>query len=144
MKRGSRVVQVREWTERLFRFQQSGLSVSQFCQREAVSPATFYRWRKKLGRSAVAARRASPSAGLRQNGRTSPRGSTAAGPASSVFRPVQLTAVAERAICLTVRLPGGTELAMDNDPALVELVVGKVLEQAARHPITGKRERSLC
>jgi transposase-like protein len=28
----------------------SGLSVSAFCRREGISPATFYRWRREVGR----------------------------------------------------------------------------------------------
>lgn len=37
------------WQDRLDRFDRSGLTVSQFCQREGCSPASFYQWRRKLG-----------------------------------------------------------------------------------------------
>lgn len=36
------------WRERLRRFSKSGLSVARFCEREKVSPASFYQWRRKL------------------------------------------------------------------------------------------------
>jgi hypothetical protein len=45
------------------------------------------------------------------------------------FLPVQLLAGAEGAVCLTVRLPGGVELAMTDHLPLAEMVVGKLLEQ---------------
>ena len=37
-----------EWRQRLRRFAQSKASVSEFCQREGVSVASYYQWRKKL------------------------------------------------------------------------------------------------
>ena len=38
-----------QWQERLARWRQSGLSISEFCRREGVSPPSFYQWRKRLG-----------------------------------------------------------------------------------------------
>lgn len=38
-----------EWGALLSRFARSGLSVEAFCQREAISVASFYRWRGLLG-----------------------------------------------------------------------------------------------
>ena len=37
-----------EWRKRIQRQQQSGLTVAEFCQREDVSTATFYGWKRKL------------------------------------------------------------------------------------------------
>jgi putative transposase len=37
-----------QWRSLLSRFSHSGLSVSVFCRREAVSTASFYRWRSQL------------------------------------------------------------------------------------------------
>jgi putative transposase len=37
-----------QWRTLLSRFSDSGLSVSVFCRREAVSTASFYRWRSLL------------------------------------------------------------------------------------------------
>jgi hypothetical protein len=39
-----------QWRSLLSRFSQSGLSVPGFCRREAVSMASFYRWRGLLER----------------------------------------------------------------------------------------------
>lgn len=36
------------WQQRFLRFQRSGLSVSAFCDREEVSTASFYAWRRRL------------------------------------------------------------------------------------------------
>ena len=37
-----------EWRKRIQRQQQSGLAVAEFCQREGVSAATYYRWKRML------------------------------------------------------------------------------------------------
>lgn len=39
-----------QWRSLVSRFTQSGLSASVFCQREAVSTASLYRWRGLIGR----------------------------------------------------------------------------------------------
>ena len=36
------------WRDRLSRFDGSGTTVKQFCQKEGVSEAAFYQWRKRL------------------------------------------------------------------------------------------------
>lgn len=38
----------REWEDRFRRYVQSALSVTEFCDWEGISTATFYNWRKKL------------------------------------------------------------------------------------------------
>ena len=43
------------WHALLTRFASSGLTVTAFCQREAVSVASFYRWRSLLGSGSDAA-----------------------------------------------------------------------------------------
>ena len=37
-----------EWRQRLKRQRKSGLSISEFCRREDLSPHTFHSWRRKL------------------------------------------------------------------------------------------------
>lgn len=37
-----------EWRSLLARYDGSGLGVAEFCRREAISAASFYRWRKPL------------------------------------------------------------------------------------------------
>jgi transposase len=36
------------WQQRLERFRRSGLTVSAFCDREGISVASFYLWRRRL------------------------------------------------------------------------------------------------
>lgn len=36
------------WQERLDRFEHSDLTISEFCQMEGYSTASFYQWRRKL------------------------------------------------------------------------------------------------
>lgn len=38
----------RQWRERLDRFDQSDLTIAEFCQLEGFSTASFYQWRRKL------------------------------------------------------------------------------------------------
>ena len=38
------------WQQRLDRFRDSGLTTSAFCDREGISPASFYAWRRRLQR----------------------------------------------------------------------------------------------
>ena len=52
MSRGSNQLKVKEWTSRFERFGKSGQSATQFCEAEGISTPSFYRWRRKLGRSA--------------------------------------------------------------------------------------------
>src|SRR5262249_51653247 len=36
------------WHQRLQRFARSGLSITAFCEREGISPPSFYAWRRRL------------------------------------------------------------------------------------------------
>ncbi len=36
------------WQQRLDRFRKSGLAVADFCEREGISTASFYAWRRRL------------------------------------------------------------------------------------------------
>ena len=47
----------RLWQQRLDRFRKSGLAVAHFCEREGISTASFYAWRRRLQADAA------PSAG---------------------------------------------------------------------------------
>ena len=52
-------VKLREmWRQRIERQRQGGLTVSEFCRREGVSSANFYRWKRKLrGKSSAKTKR---------------------------------------------------------------------------------------
>ena len=38
----------RRWQQRLDRFHKSGLTVADFCEREGISTASFYAWRRRF------------------------------------------------------------------------------------------------
>ena len=38
----------RRWQQRLDRFRTSGLTVANFCEREGISTASFYAWRRRF------------------------------------------------------------------------------------------------
>jgi len=40
---------VETWRERLVRFQDSGLTIKAFCEREGVSVSNFHAWKRRLG-----------------------------------------------------------------------------------------------
>ena len=48
MSRGSNPAKVQQWTDRLERYQKSGQTVSDFCQKEGISAPSFYQWKKQL------------------------------------------------------------------------------------------------
>lgn len=92
------------WRDRLRRFGRSNLSVADFCQREQVSVASFYQWRRKLDDTSTSTDRRSPT---REN-----------------FVPVQVAVVAE----LQVAFPNGTRLTL---PAHDHELVKRFIEAIA-------------
>lgn len=44
----SRTATCQAWIDRIDRFEKAAQSVSQFCNAEGVSPASFYQWRSRL------------------------------------------------------------------------------------------------
>ena len=52
MPRGHSPQKIRQWTERLKRFERSGVSVARFCQSEGISESSFYQWKRKLRKRA--------------------------------------------------------------------------------------------
>ena len=48
MARRSNGAKHEDWRERLKRFDSSGMTVTEFCQRERVSQANFYYWSKRI------------------------------------------------------------------------------------------------
>ena len=45
---GTRLKKLQEWTSRFERFENSGLTVVDFCESEGVSVPSYYHWKKKL------------------------------------------------------------------------------------------------
>ncbi|HUG89359.1 MAG TPA: hypothetical protein VML55_00910 [Planctomycetaceae bacterium] len=95
----------RRWRERLRRYRVSELTVAEFCEREDVSTASFYSWKRRLARCG---------AGGSNSGRPGQAGRTETGP---LFVPVTVRPVAG----VRIELPGGAvvELPRDADERLV-------------------------
>jgi putative transposase len=79
------------WRAVISQFEESGLSVSQFCEREGLGPASFYHWRSRLSSVDTRRRRRAPAAAVLP----APRGSfldlgTLAGASSSSRMEVRL------------------------------------------------------
>lgn len=100
------------WRERFRRYERSGLTVAAFCEREGVSTASFYAWRRKLSSDPVAPVVATHSA-------ETPR-----------FVPV---AVRSAATGVRIVPPGGAvvELPPDADEHLVRTCIQAAAAQAA-------------
>ena len=141
MPRGSSSAKVQEWTERLARFQKSGLSVARFCQREEVSQPSFYQWKKKLlasGQGKTLSGAKAPAASARDTtGFRSARSGE-----SPLFQPLTLMAAAQ---AVTIRLPDGSEIQMGDNLRVIESVIGQLLEvQPKLDAQTGQRRRAVC
>ena len=130
MKGGSSPVKVRQWRARLLRFQESGQTVAEFCRKEKVSEASLYRWRKELVNRVASSRSRTPSADLRPGASKSRRSTAPSERSASPFKPVQVKPGPPAAACLTVRLPGGVQLAVNNHLPVAEMVLVKLLEHA--------------
>lgn len=135
MKRGSGPEKMREWTERLHRFEQAGLTVGEFCLHEGVSSDSFYSWKRELrdaadGSSEWLEQPCSKQHPLNGSRRSTNHTKHAGAPA---FRAVRLMPGAATGSCLTVRLPGGAELIVTMDSTqLAMLLAGASLAASRR------------
>jgi hypothetical protein len=118
MSRRPDTIKVEEWNQRIARFRNSSQSVVDFCRAEGVSQPSFYQWKKKLG---------------------SIEPGVAGQPKSLAnvfepvdFKPVQIAATTTRQPGLKVRLPGGIELELGDDPKVIESVIKQLIESALR------------
>ncbi|HEY3393946.1 MAG TPA: hypothetical protein VGK58_14635 [Lacipirellulaceae bacterium] len=108
----------RLWRERLRRYRLSTTTVVEFCEREGVSTAAFYAWKRRLEGAAAQRRRTSPP--------------TAPPP---LFVPVSVRSAAGG---LRIELPGGAviQIAPSTDERLVEMCLQAALE--LRHAAEGQ------
>jgi hypothetical protein len=106
-----------EWRKRLQRHRRSGLTVARFCEREGVSTASFYSWRKRLG-------------GARTGGEGELPG----------FQPVRLTPAG---VPMSIHLPGGVqvEVPMENLEG-VRAVVGELMRHGTSGDVGGEAAAS--
>ena len=119
------------WRRRMQRFSRSRLTVAEFCDREDVSVAAFYQWRRKLvalGQSSAATARAQAQGGL--------RAPVVSGPPNG-FVPVRVW----QSSAIEVRLPNGVVLTLPaGDPEVLRqalLVVSQI--PAPAHRVTEGR-----
>jgi hypothetical protein len=103
------------WRERLVRFQDSGLTIGAFCEREGVSVSSFHAWKRRLGIG-----KHTPSSQRLAQGRSG---------AEPLFVPVNLTPGISAADVRIV-LPGGAVVHVPLEAD--ERVLALVIEAAAR------------
>ena len=128
MSLGSNPAKVRQWRDRLERYQKSGQTVARFCQKEGISAPSFYQWKKKLAGepSAGKARRIADSA--RQHVRAT-QGQGESPPTGSGFQSVELLPAPSSVT--TIRLPNGIEIELGSDLRVIDLLVKQLLERSA-------------
>lgn len=130
MRRGSDPDKVRQRTKRFYRFERSRCSVGEFCEKESISAASFYRCRRivaERGRGGAAP----AAAGQTGQAAVTTKGKVTVQPSAPPLRPVELASEPESHVCLTVRLAGGMRLDVRSPVGVVETALTKVLEQAA-------------
>lgn len=118
-----------EWRRRLLEFDRGNWTVAAFCRRVGVSPATFYQWKRKLGREID---RGKQIAWKRKLGReAADRGKPTARLGSSPpaappvrFIPIELTGQAS----IEVHLANGTRLRVPcREQEAIRTVIGALL-----------------
>jgi hypothetical protein len=119
MSEGSRSRKTQEWSQRLLRYSRSSQTVLEFCRSEGVSQPSFYVWRKKLKALDLTPL---PSSGA------SAQADNAVRPKS--FEPVSFAPPRAHQPGLQVRLPGGIELELGDDPNVTQAVVKQLIESA--------------
>jgi len=150
MKRGLDPLKVQQWTSRLERFSLSGVTVARFCRSEGVSQPSFYEWKRKLAAQAAAGE--PPVSKTRRQAAPATRKQRANGAASGSFQTVRLIGTAgldpsvttDRDPCLTVRIPGGIELALTDNLPMIEMVVDKLLETLTAKTLPAETGERSC
>lgn len=112
MSRLSKSERMHLWLERLDRFAESQLTVAEFCQREGISPPSFYQWKRRLSPNVRVA-------SARQR-RTEP----AAGSNSSGFTELVVNSPGSGAV---VSLPGSVTISLGADAEMAAMIVDRVL-----------------
>jgi len=114
MARGMDPAKVAQWTARLARFQDAGQTVPKFCEKEGVSPPSFYQWRRKL-------------AAMQQEKGTTGTRSSRRSKSDSAFQEVEVLPATS---AVTIRFPGGVEIEMGGDLRALDLLFGRLLNGA--------------
>jgi transposase-like protein len=123
------------WRRRWERFEESSVTVAEFCRREGVSQANFYQWRKRLTRCAKSAGQAATSgaAAAREQAGVAHGGQTA-------FVELALAAAA----VVEMELPNGVRVRVpaDHEPALGAAI--RAAGELARQAGNGRKEAGAC
>ena len=109
------------WQDRFQRFSSSDLAVARFCAMERVSVASFYHWRKKIGRQSL---RKVDSA-----------------PDHNVYPAFQPVTVVPAVPGVSVRLPGGTRIEVGAEHLDA---IRAVVAETVRVDRSGEADRSSC
>jgi hypothetical protein len=121
MAKQSGSVKAQEWRQRFDRYRASGATVERFCNRERVTIAAFYYWRKVFG--------------------TTPTNDSVASVRHGDFAPVRLVNSAS----VTVHLSGGTRLEIPMaDPESLEQAIRVLMREDARRADAQREEAGRC
>jgi transposase-like protein len=116
-----------EWRQRLKAQRKSGLSISEFCRRESLSPHTFHSWRRKLGATTG---KVAPARVGRQR-----RAASIASPRAAGFLQLPL-ASASQSPWIELSLADGTVLRVPQQNTAVVLAVLRELRGEPRSAIS--------
>lgn len=110
MVRGPHTKKVKEWTDRLRRFNDSGQTVVEFCRTEQVSTPSFYQWKKKLARGSK-----TPKTSRRKSART-----------AMGFQELRVASLDGSPV--TIRLPSGITIELGRDLSVIENIMAQLLD----------------
>jgi len=116
---------VEQWTACLARFEGSGLTVVGFCEKEGVSAASFYQWRRKLDAMDKSRREIDATMQPLASRRLASRPVS-----SSAFQAVEVLPAITAAA--TMRLPNGVEIELGGDLRAFDLLLERLLDGAHR------------
>ena len=109
------------WSERLRRFDRSGLTVAEFCRREGIPAVSFYQWRRKLTSRAAASPRAT---------------------SRSSFLPVEVVSPVSTGAPVEIHFPNGVQVNLTStDP---KLAAAAIAAAAQVHVVPREQEELAC
>ena len=126
MSRGTDPIKLKEWTDRLARFERSNQTVAEFCVDEQVSEGTFYVWKRRL-----ASGDRSTTAQHRQR-----TGANNSAKEVSNFQPVVVTPPRDTSK-VRITFPSGAVIELRHDLPTIEHVVRQLLQHSACDEVPG-------
>jgi hypothetical protein len=126
MSRGTDPIKLKEWTDRLARYERSNQTVAEFCVDEQVSEGTFYVWKRRL----ASGDRSTTARHLQRIGANNSTHET------SGFQQV-VVAPPENTGNVRITLPGGAVIELSHDLPTIEHVVQQLLHHQAGSEVQG-------